>query len=91
MVDGADTMLEMMAGNESSVTLTISEQYFEGAELVTLTEKCDPYIGGGYYVMKHYEGQDINKTMWLCQVTEFVFGKLPEKIFVKRQNTATDK
>ena len=84
MVDGADKMLDLMAENESTVTLFISKEQFEGADILTLTEKCDPYIGGGYYFMKEYEGQEINRTMWLCQVTEFVFGDIPQQIFVKR-------
>jgi hypothetical protein len=85
MVDGADKMLDMMAEDENSVTLCISKDWFEGADLLSLTEKCDPYIGGAYYIMKKYEGQDIDRTMWLCQVTEFVFGDLPPQIFVKRE------
>ena len=85
MVDGADKMLDMMAWNESEVTLNISKEYFEGAETLTLIEKCDPYIGGGYYFMMNYEGQEINQRMWLCQVTEFVFGEIPSQIFVKKQ------
>jgi hypothetical protein len=84
MVDGADKMLDLMAENKSTVTLFISKEQFEGADILTLTEKCDPYIGGGYYIMKEYEGQEINRTMWLCQVTEFVFGDIPQQIFVKR-------
>ena len=59
MVDGADKMLDIMAGSENSVTLHISKEQFEGADILTLTEKCDPNIGGGYYLMKEYEGQDI--------------------------------
>ena len=85
MVDGADKMLDMMAGNESAVTLCIAKEKFEGADILTLTEKCNPYVGGGYYIMKQYEGQEINRTMWLCQVTEFVFGDIPEQIFVKKE------
>src|SRR6187399_1611883 len=87
MVDGADKMLDMMAGNNDSVTLKIAKEQFEGADVLRLTEKCDPYIGGGYYIMKHYEGQEINRTMWLCQVTEFVFGDIPPLIFVKREES----
>jgi hypothetical protein len=87
MVDGADKMLDLMAGNENTVTLLISKEQFEDADMLTLTEKCDPYIGGGYYIMKEYEGQEINQTMWLCQVTEFVFGDLPQQIFVKRERS----
>ena len=75
----------MIAWNESEVTLNISKEYFEGAETLTLIEKCDSYIGGGYYFMMNYEGQEINQRMWLCQVTEFVFGEIPLQIFVKKQ------
>lgn len=85
MVDGADTMLDMMAENSTSVSLQISTQYFEGSDLLDLIETCDPLIGGGYYTMWTYEGREINKTMWLCEVTEFVFGHLPDKIYVKRE------
>ena len=85
MVAGADTMLNMMAESESTVVLHIAKEKFDGADTLRLTEKCDPYIGGGYYIMKQYEGQEINKTMWLCQVTEFVFGDIPFQIFVKRE------
>lgn len=84
MVDGADTMLDMMAEGNDTVSLYVSRDAFDGADLLVLTEKCDPYIGGGYYLMKNYEGQEINKNMWLCQVTEFVFGDIPEQIYVKR-------
>jgi hypothetical protein len=84
MVDGADKLLDMMAENKDSIILYIDKNYFEGADLLTLTEKCDAYIGGGYYNMKKYEGQEINRNMWLCQVTEFVFGDIPLQIFVKK-------
>jgi hypothetical protein len=86
MVDGADKMLDMMAGNENKVLLTISTLVFDGADELTLTERCDPIIGGGYYLMKQYEGQEINRSMWLCQVTEFVFGDIPVTIFVRKEN-----
>lgn len=85
MVDGADKMLDIMAAGESIVVLTISKEKFDGADALILTEKCDPYIGGGYYLMKYYKEQEINKTMWLCQVTEFVFGEIPEQIFVRKE------
>jgi hypothetical protein len=84
MVDGADKMLDIMAGNEQDVVIQISTEPFQGADVLVMTEKCDPYIGGAYYLLKHFEGQEINRNMWLCGVTEFVFGYLPERIYVKR-------
>ena len=86
MVDGADTMLDVMAEGSASVTLILSVEPFEGADELVLTERCDPYIGGGYYLMKSYKGQEINRSMWLCQVTEFVFGDLPKRIFVRQES-----
>ena len=85
MVEGADKMLDMMAENGNTVTLNISTEKFDGADMLLLTEKCAPYIGGGYYIMKQYEGQEVNRTMWLCQVTAFVFGDIPQQIYIKRE------
>lgn len=84
MVEGADTMLDIMAGENSSITLAIDEQPFDGADRLELTEKCDPYIGGGYYLLRSWEGKPVMKNMWLCAVTEFVFGYLPEQVFIRR-------
>ncbi|MFT3826351.1 MAG: hypothetical protein QM731_20680 [Chitinophagaceae bacterium] len=86
MVEGADTMLDIMAGGNTSVTLQLSEEAFDGADLLLRTELCEPYIGGAYYLLDTWEGKNINHNMWLCAVTEFVFGSLPEKIFIRRVN-----
>jgi hypothetical protein len=84
MVEGADTMLDIMAGGNDSIILAISEKSFDEADRLQLTEKCDPYIGGGYYLLHSWEGEPVMKNMWLCAVTEFVFGYVPEQIFIKR-------
>ena len=84
MVDGADIMLDIIARNETEVTLQISKDEFDGADVLTLPELCDPDIGGGYYFLKTFEGELVNRTMWLCQVTEFVLGDIPSHIFIKR-------
>jgi hypothetical protein len=86
MVEGTDKMLDMMAGTHNTVLLTLAKEPFEGADMLELTEKCDPNIGGGYYLMKFFEGEAINSTMWLCQVTEFVFNDIPPRIFVRREH-----
>jgi hypothetical protein len=84
MIDGADQMLDILSNGGANVQLDISTEPFEGADELTLTEKCDPLIGGGNYLFKYYNGQEINRHLWLCQVTEFVFGNIPEKIFVRK-------
>jgi hypothetical protein len=84
MVQGADSMLDMISGGVAEVSLLLDRVYFSGSDKLVLTERCDPYIGGGYYYLQTFEGKEINKTMWLCAVTEYVFGDLPEEIFIKR-------
>jgi hypothetical protein len=85
MVEGADKMLDIMSSGQETVSLTIAKNPFEGADHLILTEKCDPYLGGGYYLMKQYKGMEINQTMWLCRVTEFVFGDIPPEIYVRSE------
>ncbi len=84
MIEGADTMLDIIAEGQTAVTITLDTEPFEGADLLKLTEKCGPYIGGGYYLLRTWEGRDLMHNMWLCAVTEFVFGYLPERVFIRR-------
>jgi hypothetical protein len=84
MVEGADKMLDMIAKGGQEVSLAIDRSLFAGSDKLMLTERCYPYIGGGYYNLKTFEGKEINQTMWLCAVTEYVFGDLPEEIFIRR-------
>lgn len=84
MVEGADTMLDLMADQKNEVRLQLSMTEFKDADKLDLKERCDPSVGGGYYIMELYEGRKIELLMWLCGVTEWVFGELPERIFVKR-------
>lgn len=84
MVAGADTMLDIVAGKAKEVTIQMDVQPFAGADELVLTELCHPTSGGGYYFMKNFEGKEVAQNMWLCSVTSFVFGYMPEKIFVKR-------
>lgn len=84
MVDGADKMLDLVSKGGEEVTLQISTEPFEKADKLVLIEKCDPIIGGGYYFMEYFETIKVHQRMWLCGVTEFVFGDLPEQIFILR-------
>ena len=84
MVAGADTMLDIVAGDNKEVTLQINIQPFDGSDELVLTQLCDPMMGGGYYFMNRFEGKEVGQSMWLCDVTTFVFGYMPERIYVKR-------
>ncbi|MET0466005.1 MAG: DUF6717 family protein [Chitinophagaceae bacterium] len=88
MVEGADVMLEIIAGEKASVTLDIDLEPLPGSTKLLLAEKCDPYIGGGYYLLDEWKGEKIGMKMWLCGVTEWLFGHLPEFIYIRE--TAAD-
>ena len=83
MVPGADTMLDIMAGQENEVHISLDTEPFENSDLLELEEVCHPDVGGGNYILRTYKGQSINHRMWLCAVTDFVFGYLPERIYIK--------
>ncbi len=83
MVAGADTMLDLIAKGRKSVQVTLDIAPFSGADWLELVEVCAPSVGGGYYVMHTYKGQPVQHRMWLCDVTNFVFGHLPPAIYVQ--------
>ena len=87
MVMGADTMLDIAAQGESSVHLNISPEPFESDGLEIISDvlvkiKDTPDIGGALYKLSTFKGFEYNLEVWLCHVTEFVFGSMPEKIYI---------
>lgn len=84
MIAGADTMLEIVAGGNDRVTIKMDLNPFDGADELQLLRLCEPSSGGGYYLMQTFEGKSINQEMWLCAVTEFIFRKMPEHIYIKK-------
>lgn len=88
MVEGADTMLDIISAGGNSVTLQLDDVDFEGSDQLQQIEVCDPAKGGAIYLMPEWEGSVYNHRLWLCDVTEFVFGHLPKTIYLKRAVTA---
>jgi hypothetical protein len=84
MVAGADTMLDIMSEGAKEVTLKIDIEPFTNADILELTEVCSPTQGGGYYILHTHKRKSINHRMWLCAVTNFVFGYLPEKVYLEQ-------
>lgn len=85
MVEGADTMLNYVGKGTSPVELILSEQTFDGCNILKLIHDYSKEIGGGgIYLLTDYEGETLHQEMWLCEVTEWVFGKLPLVIYFKK-------
>jgi hypothetical protein len=79
MVSGADTWLDMLSNNGTSVDLRISLDQPLANCLDRMLQI--PVIGGAFYKAKKYNGKKANHMMWLCPVTLFVFGKYPNVIY----------
>jgi hypothetical protein len=75
MVMGADLLLDILSGNSDYCYVTFGDEPFDGCSTLTYdhTESTP-----GYYNNDAWHGPS---TIWLCSVTEFVFGRYPEKIY----------
>jgi hypothetical protein len=71
MVEGADVLLNILSNDHYEVDVKFTEEPFEGCHTLTLLEN-------GYYNNNAWHGPS---TIWLCHVTEFVFGKYPKFIY----------
>lgn len=88
MVMGADTFLDILCEGEWVVWLTLSDEPFEGAEILELRSfgiepSYEDTEQGAWYKLQTYRGIEFNMDMWLCEVTRFVFGHLPNTIYYK--------
>jgi hypothetical protein len=93
MVDGADTFLDLLAKGNTRITLQISSQPFQGWQTkmhkikIGLNSSLLQLIGhapvdyGAYYKVTQMNGEAYNHQLWLCPVTEYVFGNYPLEIF----------
>ncbi|MCP4521009.1 MAG: hypothetical protein GY827_04835 [Cytophagales bacterium] len=78
MVAGADMFLEIMAQGENEVVIDVDIEPFDGFKYKLTFQ--DHEAGGGTYYLR---GELFEFPVWLCHVTEFVYGYLPENIFVR--------
>lgn len=72
MIEGADYLLGILAGEDNDeVLVKFTDEPFEGCHRLT-------HLGNGYYNNNAWHGPSM---IWLCYVTEFVFGNYPEFIY----------
>lgn len=93
MVDGADIFLDLLAQGNEYITLSISSKPFQGWQTkmhkikIGLNSSLLQLIGhapvdyGAYYKVNQMNGEAYNHQLWLCPVTEYVFGNYPQEIF----------
>ena len=87
MVSGADTFLNILSQGKNEVYITLSTEYFNSANILQFIELGrleGPEMGSGaWYFLNEYHGISYSLEMWLCDVTKFVFGDFPKKIYFR--------
>ena len=77
MVDGADTFLDLLSEGQNHVVLELSIDARDGWNVLAYL-KAHPYGDGADYLDVQHQHR-----MWLCGVTEFVFGHMPPRIWYR--------
>ncbi|WP_143962411.1 DUF6717 family protein [Litoribacter populi] len=84
LVCGADTFLDMLAGEKAEVKVHVSLDKLNNCAKLSLLNIVEE--GGADYFVEELQGKKINHEMWLCPVTEFVFGYYPNEIYMRKIN-----
>jgi len=80
MVAGADTLLDVLAQGGNEASFTASETHFDNAEKLELLNLSG---GGGDYILRQFQGNQMNHNLWLCSVIKYVFGRVPNTLYFK--------
>jgi len=80
MVDGADTFLDYLSNNGNEISLDLSLDPKQGYDVLNYRYP-HPGNDGAYYSTQMSEDEHI---LWLCGVTEFVFGFMPEEVWYRK-------
>ena len=84
MIAGADDLLDMIAKGRDEVYLHFSEDEIEGGDVLYFKKKS--WINGATYKLKKYDGRNQSMKVWLCDVTLYVLGKFPRRIYFAEVN-----
>lgn len=93
MVAGSDTFLDLLSRGGDRLRLRISDRPFDGHRIAMRMDTLgldrellasvghNPVDYGAYYEVRTLDGRPFQHRLWLCPVTEFVFGSYPENIY----------
>jgi hypothetical protein len=83
---GADAGLDIMANGKNYILISYDTKPFDGSyELELIKERPRDEGGGGYYFLKTYRQKQVNLELVLNAAIEYVFGKVPEKIYFRQE------
>ena len=86
LLEGSRPLLDFLSNEKKKVTLAIDVTPFDKAYSLELTQMSDgPAGGGGYYELRDYRGRVLQEELWLSDIPLFVFGDIPEHIFLRNE------
>ena len=88
MVMGADKFLDIIAKGDDELAITISRNPFDGSDTLHYEHQGrlegPEYGEGAWYFLNEYDSTPYSLQVWLCDVTKYLFGDFPIKIYFKR-------
>ena len=85
MVRGADKFLDIVAQDKIEIHMHLSRMPFDGSNTLHYQHEGllegPEYGEGAWYFLNEYNGVGYSLQLWLCDVTKFVFGDFPAKIY----------
>jgi len=84
LVEGAHKFLNRISNGAQKLRLCLQTVPMEGAGVLELVELCEAPRGGAIYRYRKAKEQTGSDLFWICDLALFVFGDLPEHIYVQR-------
>jgi hypothetical protein len=84
MAEGAHKFLDTLSNGAKKLRLRISTQPLPNAGTLELVEHCEAPRGGAIYRFLPTRDQVQDSLFWICDLALFVFGDMPDRIYVQR-------
>jgi hypothetical protein len=84
LMEGSNYLLDLISNGQPKVTVSLDTEPFEKAVELKLIEICDTPSGGGYYEVRNDQGKLLRDKVWVCDVPLFVFGDIPDSIYIRK-------
>lgn len=83
VAEGFDTLLDILAGDTDALFIKACLERFDGAEELELVQPKEEKKGA-YYLVKSLNGKPFVLLVWLSEITRFIYGFLPERIYFSK-------
>lgn len=84
LTQGAPKFLNSMANGAYNLQLRLTTEPADGLDFLELVDHCDAPRGGAVYEFVAVNQQSQGSLFWICDLALFVFGDMPERIYVER-------